>query len=90
MNLNVLVRGQSNAILMMEAGGWAGYGALVEEVQRLLGIDGVRDTVSLIYERYDAGTATATGGTALIGDWLHPRNGDWRQGWTNGALEQGC
>lgn len=89
MNLNILVRGQSNAILMMESNGWAGYRALVEAVQELLGFDGVRDTVSLVYERYDAQTATATGGTALIGDWLEARNGDWRQGWSNGGLEQG-
>ncbi|HEV7263510.1 MAG TPA: hypothetical protein VGN83_01115 [Falsiroseomonas sp.] len=88
MNLNVLVRGQSNAILMMESGGWAGHAALQREVQRLLGFDGANDTVSLIYDRYDADSSTAFGGTALIGDWLQARNGDWRQGWSNGAQEQ--
>jgi Ca2+-binding RTX toxin-like protein len=89
MNLNVLVRGQSNAILMMESGGWAGQAALQREVQRLLGFDGANDTVSLIYDRYDPSSSTAVGGTALIGDWLQARNGDWRQGWTPTGLEQG-
>ncbi|WP_372619416.1 calcium-binding protein [Falsiroseomonas sp.] len=88
MNLNVLVRGQSNAILMMESGGWAGHAALQSEVQRLLGFDGVNETVSLVYDRYDANSSTAVGGTALIGDWLQARDGDWRQGWSNGAHEQ--
>ena len=88
MNLNLLVRGQSNAIMLMESNGWAGYGALQAEVQRLLGFDGVRDTVSIVYERYDPGTATAVGGTALVGDWLHAKNGDWRQGWEVGSQEQ--
>ena len=87
MNLNLVVRGQSNAILAMESNGWAGSGALVQEVSRLLGFQGGNDTVSLIYERFDQSQSTAFGGTALIGDWLKPVNGDWRQGWTNG-LEQ--
>ncbi|MGG5821573.1 calcium-binding protein [Falsiroseomonas sp. HW251] len=83
MNLNVLVRGQSNAILAMEANGWAGSGALQAEVARLLGFDGTHDTVSLVYDRFDQNASTAFGGSALIGDWLTARNGDWRQGWTN-------
>jgi Ca2+-binding RTX toxin-like protein len=87
MNLNVLVRGQSNAILAMESNGWAGHGALRAEVQRLLGFDGSADTISLVYDRYDPTKATAFGGTALIGDWLKANNGDWRQGWSNGAQE---
>ncbi len=85
MNLNVLVRGQSNAILMMENGNWAGYGALQREVERLLGFDGTNNTVSLVYERYDPNTATATGGTALIGDWLTGGPGNWQVA----GLEQG-
>jgi hypothetical protein len=88
MNLNVLVRGQSNAILMMELDGWAGHGALTAEVERLLGFDGVNDTISLVFERYNDGGSTAFGGTALVGEWLTARNGDWRQGWNVGQYEQ--
>ena len=88
MNLNLLVRGQSNAILLMESNGWSGAGTITREVERLLGFDGVRDTVSLVYDRYDANSSTAFGGTALIGDWLRARNGDWRQGWVVGDQEQ--
>ncbi len=88
MNLNVLVRGQSNAILMMELDGWAGHGALRTEVERLLGFDGTNDTISLVFERYNDGGSTAFGGTALIGDWLTARNGDWRQGWDVAQYEQ--
>ncbi|NGM19521.1 hypothetical protein G3576_05815 [Roseomonas stagni] len=84
MNINLLVRGQSNAILLMESNGWAGAGAITKEVERLLGFDGVKDTVTLVYDRYDAGSSTAFGGTALIGDWLKPAGG----GWQVGSLEQ--
>jgi hypothetical protein len=87
-NLNIIVRGQSNAILLMELDGWAGAGALPREVARLLGFDGSTDTVSLVYEAHDTTSGTAFGGTALVGDWLDPRNGDWRQGWTNDTLER--
>jgi Ca2+-binding RTX toxin-like protein len=87
MNLNVIVRGQSNAILAMENDGWAGSGALQAEVSRLLGFDGAADTVSLVYDRFDQNASTAFGGSALIGDWLTPKDGDWRQGWTNAFNE---
>jgi len=82
MDLNILVRGQSNAILLMESNNWASSGALYAEVSRLLGFDGVNDRINLVYDRFDPDSATAAGGTALIGDWLKPVNGDWRQGWT--------
>jgi Ca2+-binding RTX toxin-like protein len=88
MELNLLVRGQSNAVLMMEWNYWAGEGALRQEVQRLLGFDGINDRVDIIYEAHDTSSATAFGGTALIGDWLTPRNGDWRQGWQIGQYER--
>lgn len=83
MNLNVIMRGQSNAILAMENDGWAGSGALPAEVCRLLGFDGAADTVSLVHDRFDRNASTAFGGSALIGDWLVAKDGDWRQGWTN-------
>ncbi|MGG5809988.1 calcium-binding protein [Falsiroseomonas sp. CW058] len=88
MDLNLLVRGQSNAILMMDSNGWAGQAALQQEVQRLLGFDGVNDRVNIVYDWYDWNSGTAFGGTALIGDWLAPRNGDWRQGWSVAGREQ--
>ncbi|MGG5809989.1 calcium-binding protein [Falsiroseomonas sp. CW058] len=88
MDLNLLVRGQSNAMFLMEYEGGAGP-ALVSEVQRLLGFDGVNDRVRLVYDSDGSdGAATAFGGTRLIGDWLLPRNGDWRQGWDLAELEQ--
>jgi len=87
MNLNIVVRGQSNAIFLMELNGWAGAGALTQEVSRLLGFNTTGDTVSLIYDPHNTGRGTAFGATSLIGDWLEPRNGDWRQGWVNDSLE---
>jgi hypothetical protein len=85
MELNLLVRGQSNAILLMEAGGWAGHGALPAEVERLLGFDGVNDRVNLVYGR-DWASGTAFGGTALIGDWLTPSGTGWAVAGREAAL----
>ncbi|SFK71839.1 calcium-binding protein [Falsiroseomonas stagni] len=86
MNINLLVRGQSNAILLMESNGWSGAGTITREVQRLLGFDGVKDTVSLVYDRFDANSSTAFGGTALIGDWLKPAGTGWQLGSQEQAL----
>ncbi len=88
MDLNLLVRGQSNSIALMEAGNNAGRAAITREVERLLGFDGVNDRVRLIYDSEDLNGSTSFAGTALIGDWLAPRNGDWHQGWTVQGLEQ--
>jgi Ca2+-binding RTX toxin-like protein len=88
MELNLLVRGQSNAILMMEWDGNAGANALRREVERLLGFDGVADRVNIIFEPHDEASGTAFGGTGLIGDWLTARNGDWTQGWEVGRFER--
>ena len=78
MDVNVLLRGQSNAIWLAEAQGWSGAGKLIGEVERLLGFDGVNDRVNLVYERADQDAATARAGTALIGDWLEPEGNSWR------------
>ncbi|WP_439551057.1 hypothetical protein, partial [Falsiroseomonas sp.] len=86
MNINLLVRGQSNAILLMESNGWSGAGTITQEVQRLLGFDGVKDTVSLVYDRFDANSSTAFGGTSLIGDWLKPNGSGWQVGSQEQAL----
>lgn len=83
MNLNILVRGQSNAVHLMQAAGSAGYAALQQEVSRLLGFDGVTDTVSIIFRADAPLSGTAYGGTRLVGDWLLPA----ADGWSNGALE---
>lgn len=88
MDINLLVRGQSNAVFMMETNGGAVKDALPREVERLLGFDGVNDRVRLVYESSDQASGTAYGGTALIGDWLTPRNGDWTQGWDLAGREQ--
>ena len=48
LELQILIRGQSNAIFFTEGDGWAGATRLTSEVQRLLGFDGVTDTVSVM------------------------------------------
>ena len=88
MDINLLVRGQSNAVFMMETNGGAVKTALPREVERLLGFDGVNDRVRLVYETGDQSSGTAYGGTALIGDWLTARNGNWTQGWNIAGREQ--
>lgn len=87
MELNILVRGQSNAQLMMDAEGGAGQQMLIRRVEQLLGFDGVRDRVALIYGHPAEEMATVAPGTALMTDWLSPVEGDWRNGWWVGARE---
>jgi len=89
-NLNALIRGQSNALLMIEADGWAGYGEIIDKVEALLGFDGVQDTVSLQYSSSNpTGANTVNSGTAFLKDWISPKDGDWRNGWQTAGLEQG-
>jgi hypothetical protein len=88
-NLNILLRGQSNAIILGQQTNGAGTQAIVAEVQRLLGFDGINNTVTLAFASEDLRSYnTAAGGTALLGDWLLPKNGDWQQGWTENVLQQ--
>nr|WP_242481953.1 hypothetical protein [Paracraurococcus ruber] len=85
--MNVLLRGQSNAVILGEL---TGLNSVAAQVQRLLGFDGVTDTVTLRFSWQDpAGRNTATGGTALIGDWLQPVTGAGSTTWQAKALEQG-
>ncbi len=79
MELQILVRGQSNAILFAEADRWAGASRLTTEVQRLLGFDGVADTVKVLYSRGAGQSGTAHSGTAFLGEWMEggPDSG-WR------------
>ncbi len=81
MNLNILLRGQSNALLFDSFGGLA---AVKAQVQALLGFDGTGNTVTLIAP--STGTAaTVNSGTGFLADWLQPQG----NGWQAGALEQG-
>jgi hypothetical protein len=84
--LDLILRGQSNAILLAEQNHWAASGLLVKEVERLLGFDGVHDSVRLIYDRDGQGGETAYSGTAFLGDWMHR---DSAGNWSAGKLENG-
>jgi hypothetical protein len=58
----------------VEQDGWAAATRLTAEVQRLLGFDGVTDTVTLLYER-----GTVHSGTTFLGEWMQPAaDGSWR------------
>ncbi len=85
MKLDILVRGQSNAILLMESDQYAAAIKLTAEVGRLLGFDGVTDKVDIRYEHGGEGHGTAYSGTALLGDWLQK---DAAGTWQPAALEQ--
>ena len=79
MELQILIRGQSNAILFVEQDGWAGASRLTAEVQRLLGFDGVADTVRVLYARGETQSGTAHGGTAFLGEWMaRGPDGGWQ------------
>ena len=87
MNLNIMLRGQSNAVLFDAFGGLS---SLQNQVQKLLGFDGKASTVSLIADYANpSGVNTMNSGTAFLSDWLAPKNGDWHQGWQVNTLEQG-
>jgi hypothetical protein len=70
LELQILVRGQSNAILFAEGDRYAALGRLTSEVQRLLGFDGVADTVKILYARGEDQRGTAHGSSAFLGDWM--------------------
>lgn len=79
MELQILVRGQSNAVLFAQGDGWAGAGRLTTEVERLLGFDGVNDKVTLIYSNGEGANGTAHSGTAFLGEWTQRgADGAWR------------
>ena len=87
MNLNILLRGQSNSIIL---GQLAGADAVAAEVQKLLGFDGVNDKVTLLFKEFDgSGSSTAASGTAFIGDWLTPATVNGQASWTPNTYEQG-
>ncbi|MDO9712310.1 FG-GAP-like repeat-containing protein [Paracraurococcus lichenis] len=85
MNLNVLLRGQSNSIVLGQEAG----AALTARIEQLLGFDGKADTVTLLFKPYDAGDKyTSVSGTSLIGDWLKPTTTNGQQGWEQQAYEK--
>lgn len=70
MDLNVVVRGQSNAFLMVSDDlGSVGARTIVAETERLLGFDGANDRVTLD-DWYQSSGNTVFGATAFIGDWV--------------------
>lgn len=79
MDLNIVVRGQSNAFLLVSADQEAvGAQTLIAEVQRLLGFDGVNDRV-LLDDWWRPEQNTVFGATAFIGDWVaRDANGAWQ------------
>ncbi len=94
MRLDIVLRGQSNALLLREIvlrqqDGWTGGDQLVAEVQRLLGFDGVQDSVALVYgSENPRGLNTVRSGSAFIGDWVerNPVSGAWQVNFAEGEL----
>ncbi|MDA8252064.1 MAG: Hint domain-containing protein [Rhodospirillales bacterium] len=88
MQLNVLLRGQSNAALIAMSQNWP---TVATQVEHLLGFDGVTNTVNLLERMNDTNNDnTLIGGTAFVGDWVQPAAGGWQTaGWTNNTLETG-
>jgi Ca2+-binding RTX toxin-like protein len=84
--INILLRGQSNLILLAESQSWVGTNTLRNEVGRLLGFDPATDKINIIYDRFGAdGATTAIGGTAFLRDWISPIGGDFQNGWQVGT-----
>lgn len=84
--INILLRGQSNLILLAENQSWVGTNTLRNEVGRLLGFDPATDKINIIYDRFgEDGATTAIGGTAFLRDWISPIGGDYRNGWEVGT-----
>ena len=66
MQLNVLLRGQSNAGLLVRSPDW---GNVATEIEQLLGFNGTTDTVNLLEkDSSPTNNNTVIGGTAFIGD----------------------
>lgn len=85
MQLDLVLRGQSNAAYLAELDRFAGAGRLVTEVERLLGFDGVNDKVALVYDRDGIGGDTTYPATAFLDEWMDPSPGG---GWQAGELER--
>ncbi|CAH2601246.1 conserved protein of unknown function [Rhodovastum atsumiense] len=84
--VNILLRGQSNANLLLT------YGVIYrvrDEVQRLLGFDGVNQKVRVIANDGSIpGSDTVAGGTSFIGNWMQPAAGGVGAGWVPQSHEK--
>jgi hypothetical protein len=85
LELNALLRGQSNAMMFNYLGG---FSAMKAEAERLLGFDGVNDRLNLISSYGNEGANTIHSATAFLKDWLQAHGGDWTQGWDLGTPER--
>ena len=82
MELDILLRGQSNAFLLAADTGQN----IAQEVQQLLGFDGTTNQVWLQADWSTPGAQTTIASTSLVGDWLtQTAPGQWQPT----ALEQG-
>ncbi len=82
MQLDILLRGQSNAFLLAADTGQA----MAQEVAGLLGFTGTANQVRLLSDWYTPGAETIVGASAFLGDWM--RQGSDGQ-WQPQAAEQG-
>lgn len=85
MELNILLRGQSNAQLMGEYNG--GARDMAEKVEALLGFDGINDKVRLQYSSTADTGKTVFSGTSFLTEWLKP-DAAGADGWAIGRQEQ--
>ncbi|MGG5809827.1 DUF4214 domain-containing protein [Falsiroseomonas sp. CW058] len=83
MQLDLILRGQSNAAYFAELDGGAAAQALTRGVEELLGFDGVTNSVRLVYDRDEQGADTAYPATYFLGEWMS-RSGP---GWVAGPIE---
>jgi hypothetical protein len=87
MELNVVLRGQSNAELLLLFGSAA---AIQSKVAAYLGFNGTTNKVNLIATHDQPnGDNTINSGTSFLTQWLSAKDGNWVNGWTNNSLEQG-
>src|SRR3954464_1715677 len=101
MQLNIVLRGQSNAYYFTSYGDTA---ALKSAVEHYLGFDGVSNKVNIIADVAPidsttnapvAGNYTIDSGTAFLSSgaagapWISPLSGDWHNGWASNPYETG-
>jgi len=86
LQLDIILRGQSNAAYLAELDRYAGAGRLVKDVEQLLGFDGTSDSVRLVYDRDGSGGDTVYPASSFLGEWMQP---DGKGGWAASAFEQG-
>src|SRR4051794_27776069 len=84
MDVNVLLRGQSNAEYFMDFGGLS---TIQNEVQQLLGFDGINEKVNIVASAHDPhGSNTINSGTAFLPDGMQQTP---EGSWSVTPLEQG-